>query len=232
MGSLASLPSGLLRSFLVRKVSLTLRMRSMWSYFCCLVPKSCLTLCNPVGCSPPGSSVYGISQARILEWAAIFLSRESSQLRDGTCVSCISRQILYHWATREAQFVVYYLSSGQGPAFSLDCPAIRTWNLEFGHDILEFLSTRNDPELLTQRELIFLLLQSQSKCVLFLATGEKELVHSMGECYILCYPTWHADQVQNHRFRWGEALRSQVISLTIYRWGLRRIVWGLTAAHS
>ena len=145
MGSLASLPSGPPRSFLVRKVSLTLRMRSMWSYCCYLVAKSCLTLCSPMGCSPPGSSVHGISQARILEWAAISSSRESSQLRDGTCVSCISRQILYHWATREAQFVIYYLLSGQGPASSLDCPAIRTWNLEFGHDILEFLSTGNDP---------------------------------------------------------------------------------------
>jgi len=38
---------------------------------CCLVTQLCLTLCDPVDCSPPGSSVYGISQARILEWVAI-----------------------------------------------------------------------------------------------------------------------------------------------------------------
>ena len=53
----------------------------------------------------PDSSVHGISQARILEWAAIPSSRESSQNRDRTCVSCIScidRWILYHWATWEA----------------------------------------------------------------------------------------------------------------------------------
>ena len=43
-----------------------------------LVAKSCLTLCNPVDCSPPGSSVHGISQARILEWVAISSSRGSS----------------------------------------------------------------------------------------------------------------------------------------------------------
>ena len=128
----------------------------------------------------------------------------------------------FNWATKEAQCVVYYLLSGQDPASSLDCPAIRTWNLEFGHDILEFLSTGNDPQLLTQWGLIFLLLQSQSKCVLFLATGEKELVHSMGECYIFCY----LGQVQNHRFRCGEDLRSQVISLTIYRWGLKKNCFG------
>ena len=44
-----------------------------------LVGKSCLTLCEPVGCSPPGSSVHGISRVRIVEWVAIFFSRGSSQ---------------------------------------------------------------------------------------------------------------------------------------------------------
>ena len=38
----------------------------------------CLSLCDPMGCSPPGSSVHGISQARMLEWAAISSSRGSS----------------------------------------------------------------------------------------------------------------------------------------------------------
>ena len=44
---------------------------------CChLVTKLCLTLCDSMGCSPPGSSVHGISQARTLEWAAISFSRD------------------------------------------------------------------------------------------------------------------------------------------------------------
>ena len=47
----------------------------------------CLTLCDPVGCSPPGSSVHGIFQARVLEWFAISFSRGSSRLRDLTQVS-------------------------------------------------------------------------------------------------------------------------------------------------
>ena len=68
----------------------------------CLVTKSCLTLLKAMDCSPPGSSVHGISQARILEWFAISFSRGSSWPRDWTHVSCISRRILYHWATREA----------------------------------------------------------------------------------------------------------------------------------
>ena len=60
---------------------------------------ACLTLCDPMDCSPLGSSVHGILQARILEWVAISSSRGSSQLRDPTCVSCMScigRHILYH----------------------------------------------------------------------------------------------------------------------------------------
>ena len=66
----------------------------------------CPTLCDPIDCSPPGFSVHGISQTRILEWVAISFSRRSSQPRDWTCVSCIGRQILYHWAAREAYDVI------------------------------------------------------------------------------------------------------------------------------
>ena len=56
-------------------------------------------------CSPPSSSVHGISQTRILEWVAISSSRGSSRPRDQThisCVFCIGRQMLSHWATWEA----------------------------------------------------------------------------------------------------------------------------------
>ena len=55
--------------------------------------------------SPPGSSVHGISQARILKWVVMPASRGSSRPRDQTqifCISCIGRQILYHCATWEA----------------------------------------------------------------------------------------------------------------------------------
>ena len=64
--------------------------------------QSCLTRCNPMDCSLPCSSVHGVSQLRILEWAAIFFSRGgSSQHRDQTHVFCISSHILYCWATSE-----------------------------------------------------------------------------------------------------------------------------------
>ena len=54
------------------------------------VPQLCLTLCDPMDCSLPGSSVLGILQARILEWIAIPFSRGSSQPRGRTGVSCIA----------------------------------------------------------------------------------------------------------------------------------------------
>ena len=65
----------------------------------CLVAQSCLTLWDPMDCNPPGSSVRGILQARILEWIAMPSFRGSSWPKDWTLVSwvsCISWLILYH----------------------------------------------------------------------------------------------------------------------------------------
>ena len=67
-----------------------------------LVAQSCPTLCDPVDCSPPGSTVHGIFQARILEWVAISFSRGSSWPRDRTQVSCIAGIFFTDWAMREA----------------------------------------------------------------------------------------------------------------------------------
>ena len=63
----------------------------------CVRAQSCSTLSTSLACSPPGSSVHGISQASILEWVAISSSRGSSPPRDQThisCIFCIGRQIL------------------------------------------------------------------------------------------------------------------------------------------
>ena len=64
-----------------------------------LAAESCLTLCDPVDCSPPGSSVHGILQAGILEWVAILFSRGSSRPRDQTCVSRIVGRFFAIWAS-------------------------------------------------------------------------------------------------------------------------------------
>ena len=67
-------------------------------FFRCVHAKplqSCLTLCDSLDGSPPGCSVCGILQARILEWVAIPFSRGSSQPKNRTWFSCTA-QILYH----------------------------------------------------------------------------------------------------------------------------------------
>ena len=65
-----------------------------------LVAQLCPTLCDPMDCSPPGSSVHGILQARILEWAAV--SRGSSRSRDRTQVSHVAGGFFTIWTTMEA----------------------------------------------------------------------------------------------------------------------------------
>ena len=62
----------------------------------------------PMDCSPAGSSVHGILQARMLEWVAISFSRETSWPRDWTCVSCFSRRVLYYWTTRKAHMMLQW----------------------------------------------------------------------------------------------------------------------------
>ena len=57
------------------------------------VAQLCLTLCDPMVCSLPGSSIHGIFQARVLEWVAIPFSRGSSQPRDQTQVSCFAGRL-------------------------------------------------------------------------------------------------------------------------------------------
>ena len=91
------------------------------------VARSCPTFRNPMDYSPPVSSVHEISQAKIPEWVAISSSRESSQPRDWTCVSCIGRQVLYHWATRDALRIqvipskLGWLASWYGRILDKDC---------------------------------------------------------------------------------------------------------------
>ena len=68
------------------------------------VSQSCPTFCDPMDCRLPGSSIHGILQANILEWAAISFSRGSSWPRDQTQVSCIVGGCFNLWATREAIF--------------------------------------------------------------------------------------------------------------------------------
>ena len=81
-----------------------------------LVTQSCPTVCDPMDCSPPGSSVHGVLQARTLEWVAISFSRGSSQPRDWTQISCIAGRFFTIWAIREANsqllgFAIFFIDN-------------------------------------------------------------------------------------------------------------------------
>ena len=76
----------------------------------CVCAWSCLTLRNPMHCSPPGSSVHVVFQARILQSVAISLSKGSSWPRDQThvsCVFCIAGRFFTCWAIREEIHYTY-----------------------------------------------------------------------------------------------------------------------------
>ena len=108
--------------------------------------QSCPTLCDPVDCSPPGSSVHGILQARILEWVAISFSRGSSQPRDWTQVSCIAGRRFNLWTTREAPKPTM-LSISQFSSIAQLCPTLydpmnrSTPGLPVCHQLPEFTQT-------------------------------------------------------------------------------------------
>ena len=79
--------------------------------------QSCLTLCDPVDCSLPVSSVHGIFQARVLEWVAISFSRGSSQPRDQTWVSHTAGRHFTIWATGSKQEKEYVKAIYCHPAY-------------------------------------------------------------------------------------------------------------------
>ena len=88
---------------------------------------------TPWTCNPPGSSVHGISQARILERVAISFSRGSSRPRDRGCISCIDRWILYQCTTWEAQIhhkncfsTLWFWAKTHSPIYSITFSLQRT----------------------------------------------------------------------------------------------------------
>ena len=73
----------------------------------CLVAQSCLTLCNPMDCSLPGSSVHGDSPGKNTGLGCHALLLGSSQSRNWTQASCIAGRFFTIWATRGAQIWIY-----------------------------------------------------------------------------------------------------------------------------
>ena len=105
----------------------------------CLVTQSCLTICDPRDCNPPGSSVCEILQVRTLEWVAMPSSRGPSQPRDRTQVFCNVGWFFPLWVTREAHESIeessdkchktegFYRKEGGGKEFSSDQLLSRVW---------------------------------------------------------------------------------------------------------
>ena len=83
-----------------------------------LVPQSCLTLCNPVDCSPSGSSVHEIFQARVLKWVTISFSRGSSQPTSLVSLALAGR-FFSDWARREAAAVFVIAKTWKQPRYPL-----------------------------------------------------------------------------------------------------------------
>ena len=83
------------------------------------VAQSCSALCDPVDCSPPGSSIHGILQARVLEWVAMSFSRGSSQPRDWTQVSRIAGRRFTIWAINSQ---IQYLTASNYTTGNTDYP--------------------------------------------------------------------------------------------------------------
>ena len=140
---------GILISPVERGLSSALPWGDSWHFFAlhllycwCLVAKLCPTLCDPLDCSPPGSSVQGILQARILEWVAIPSSKGSSWPRDQIHISCFGRRILYHWATWAAPSLsVQFSSVAQLCPNLCDLMNRSTPGLPVHHQLPEFIQT-------------------------------------------------------------------------------------------
>ena len=123
-------------------------------YFCKMkvkmsVTQSCPTLCGPMNCSPSGSSVHGISQAKILEWVAVPSSRGSSQCRDQTSDSHISDTFFTAWAT----VATLYQNTSFLRLLNLNSVILRAWRtnlitseLRYTENILGFPGGTSDKE--------------------------------------------------------------------------------------
>ena len=115
---------------------------------CCLVAKPCPTLCDPMDCSLPGSSVHGISQARILEWVAIPFFRASSWSRDQTPISWIAGRFFTIEPLGKPYYlcVCVYMCIGEGKGYPLQYSGLENsrdciWSMgsqRVGHDWVTF----------------------------------------------------------------------------------------------
>ena len=96
--------------------------------YCMLVTQSCLTVCDPMDCSPQGFSVHGILQGRTLEWVTIPFSRGSSQPRGWTQASCMAGGFFTVWA---ASWAIWASSWAASEALAVYSPltSVKCWTV-------------------------------------------------------------------------------------------------------
>ena len=117
---------GMLQSMGSQRVRHDWAIEPNWTYFyyyCCSDAQLCPTLCDPVDCSLPDSSVHGILQARILEWVAMPSSRGSSWPRDWTWVSyiVINNEIIIQLTIMQGQIIILQILIRSVQPRSLEC---------------------------------------------------------------------------------------------------------------
>ena len=103
--------------------------------------QSCLTLRDPVNCSPPGCSVHGILQARRLEWVAITFSRESSRFRDWTQYPALQAYSLLSEPPGKPKILAQFSSVAQSYLILWDPMDCNTAGLPVHHQLLRLIQT-------------------------------------------------------------------------------------------
>ena len=121
-------------SFILKALRLT-KLSKKFSESESEVAQLCPTLCDPMDCSLPGSSVHGIFQARVLEWIAISFSRGSSRPRDPTQVSRIVDRRFTVWATRE---VLARCLRHNYQSLKINCSFKKKWSKKDGLPLVDF----------------------------------------------------------------------------------------------
>ena len=167
--------------------------------FYCLVAKWYLIVCNPRDCSPPGSSVHGISQARILEWVAISFFRGSSWPRDRTRVPWIGSRVLYRRATREALWTLWpCLIDHSVSRNEVDGQPTRILLSQCSEDILD-LRSRN---LITEHNRVF---TSPSLSLLNYCHYIGPNPQHSGPYLLLQHPRWGRREFSNVESWWNDS---------------------------
>jgi len=134
------------------------------------VAQSCQTLCDPVDCIPPGSSVHGSLQAGILECVGISFSRVSFRPRDRTQVPCIASRFFTIWATREAPKTVSYCKIFIQYSKHIGDWQMASWNLNTAF-LMHYSSSNKVLLIKKQKRLIWLDLFFVNQCLVLMITS-------------------------------------------------------------